>query len=109
MRSGICTAVYAGDMIAVDGGFTKLRYHNVWAPPRDTELGEAVTKLNEDMVLGKEIRYESTGYIHSDHVSIVADVYVDGTWVNQEIRYWLAKRNNEEKTKEQWANFWPST
>ena len=107
MRLGICTAVYEGDMIAVDGGVTKLRYYNVWAPSRDTELGEAVTKYNQELVLGKEIEYESTGYIHSDHISIVSEVYVNGLWVNQEIRYWLAKRMPQ--TKEQWAGFWPST
>ncbi len=98
MRSGICAAVYTGDMIAVDSGFTKLRYHNVWAPPLDTELGEAVAKYNEELVLGKEIRYESTGYIHTDNVSIVAEVYVDGLWLNQELRYWLAKRMQQERT-----------
>lgn len=95
MRSGKCTAVFAGDMIAVDGGFTKIRYHNVWAPEKGTELGDEAAKYNEELVLGKELRYETTGYIHYDNVSIVAEVYVDNLWVNQEVRYWLAKRVRE--------------
>ena len=92
MRTGICTVVYSGDEIGVDGGFTKLRYHNVWAPEVGTAFGDATTQLNRDLVLGKEVQYEPTGYLHWDNVGIVSEVFVGDVWVNQEIRYWLAKQ-----------------
>lgn len=92
MRYGTCTEVINGDTILVDNGYIKIRYSNVWAPERGTPLGDAAAEYNRGLALGKEVQYEPNGHIHLDHESIVAEVYVDGLWVNQEMRYWLATR-----------------
>lgn len=92
MRTGTCTAVLSGDTIALDGGYPRLRYTNVWAPATDTPLGQAILERNRALVLGKEIGYIPNGHVHWDNESIVADVYVDGLWINQELRLWLSQR-----------------
>jgi hypothetical protein len=47
---------------------------------------------NRALVLGKEVEYMPSGHIHWDNESILADVYVDGLWVNQDFRFWLSNR-----------------
>ncbi len=92
MRSGECTAVLTGDTIQLDGGGTQLRYTNVWAPSLGTPLGDALKAYNERLVLGRRVEYLPNGHVHWDSVSLIADVYVDGLWVNQELRFWLSRR-----------------
>ena len=92
MRTGICTAVISGDTIILEGGHPRLRYSNVWAPAVETPLGEAVLERNKALVLGKEVRYVPNGHIHWDNESIIAEVYVDDLWINQDLRYWLSRR-----------------
>ena len=92
MREGVCTEVLNGDTIVLDGGHPKLRYSNVWAPVLDTPLGQAITERNKELVLGKAVQYVPNGHIHWDNESIVAEVYVDGLWLNQELRFWLTGR-----------------
>jgi len=92
VRAGVCTDVLSGDTITLDGGYPKLRYINVWAPTLDTPVGHALLEKNRAMVLGKEVQYLPSGHIHWDNESILADVYVDGVWLNQELRYWLSDK-----------------
>ena len=92
MRSGVVTKVISGDTVALDNGYTIVRYSNVWADQVPVPIRAELHQLNEELVLGKEIRYTPTGYIHFDNVSIVAEVYVGTTWVNQVLRYWLSEQ-----------------
>lgn len=92
MRYGVVTKVLAGDMLAVDNGYTSVRISNVWAPDLSDPIGKELFKLTEDMLLGKEIRYVPIGHIHFDNVSIVSEVYLGSTWVNQVLRYWLTNK-----------------
>ncbi len=90
-RNGTCTAVLNGDTIVLDGA-TQVRYCNVWAPATGTPLGDALTELNRGLVLGKTVQYQPNGHLHWDGVSIVADVYLEDKWLNQELRFWLNQR-----------------
>ncbi|GEM_PF-2227227 len=90
--TAMCTGVLSGDTIRVDGGITEVRYCNVWAPPSGTPLGDALLAYNRELVLGKQIRYVPNGHIHWDGVGIIAEVYVDGVWLNQLFRNWLGAR-----------------
>ena len=92
MRTGTCTAVLDGDTILLDRGGTRLRYCNVWAPGANTPLGSELKAYNERLVLGKQVSYLPNGHVHWDSMGLIADVYVDGVWVNQELRFWLSKR-----------------
>ncbi len=92
MRYGVVGKVLAGDMLAVDNGYTIVRISNVWAPDVSDPLGAELRNLTEEMLLGKQIRYVPTGHIHYDNVSIVSEVYLDKTWMNQLLRYWLTER-----------------
>lgn len=88
-RYGIVSKVLSGDTVAVDNGYTIIRYSNVWAPDLSDPVGRELHKLNEEMVLGKEIRFVPTGHMHYDSIAIVSDVYLGQTWINQTLRYWL--------------------
>jgi len=100
MRTGICAAVLSGDTILLDRGGTRLRYCNVWAPALGTPIGDALKEYNQKLVLGKALRYLPNGHVHWDSAAIIADVYVadpsqgveKSLWVNQELRFWLARR-----------------
>ena len=89
MRTGTCIAVLDGDTILLDGGVTRLRYCNVWAPTLGTPLGDALKQHNERLVLGQRIGYLPNGHVHWDNAAIIADVYVGDRWINQELRFWL--------------------
>lgn len=91
MRRGHCTAVLTGDTILVDGS-TQIRYTNVWAPALGTPLGDACADLNRALVLDQELEYQPNGHLHWDGVSMIADVYVGGRWLNQHLRTWLSSR-----------------
>ena len=88
---GVVSKVLSGDMVAVDNGYTIIRYSNVWAPDVSNPIGEELHKVNEEMVLGKEIQYIPTGHIHFDNVAVVSEVYLGATWINQVLRYWLTR------------------
>ena len=92
MRSGKCTEVLNGDTIVLESGGVQLRYTNVWAPMVGTPLGDSVMEYNKALVLSKVVHYVPNGHIHWDNRSIIADVYLDGFWVNQELRSWLSRR-----------------
>ncbi|MBI4497691.1 MAG: hypothetical protein HY689_07335 [Chloroflexi bacterium] len=92
MRSGIVTKVISGDTVALDNGYTIVRYSNVWADQVPDALAAELRQLNERLVLGKEIRYTPSGHIHFDNISIVAEVYLGTTWINQALRYWLSEK-----------------
>lgn len=92
MRTGTCTEVLSGDTVLLDGGKVRLRYSNVWAPAPGASLGDAALAYNCELVLGRTLHYEPNGHIHWDAAGIVADVYVDGVWLNQALRSWLGER-----------------
>ena len=81
----------SGDTIVVDGN-VQIRYTNVWAPALGTPLGDACLDLNRSLVLDKPIEYQPNGHLHWDGISMIADVYLDGGWVNQQLRLWLSRR-----------------
>ncbi|MEK7214888.1 MAG: hypothetical protein AAB289_04770 [Chloroflexota bacterium] len=91
MRNGTCTAVLSGDTIVVDGN-VQIRYTNVWAPTLGTPLGDACFDLNRSLVLDRAVEYQPNGHLHWDGVSMIADVYLEGGWVNQQLRLWLSRR-----------------
>lgn len=93
MRIGKCTQVLTGDTVVLDqGSKVRLRYSNVWAPLLGTPLGEETRTYNQDLVLGKTLRYTPNGHVHWADQSIVAEVYLDDLWVNQALRSWLSSR-----------------
>lgn len=92
MQQGVVTKVLSGDTVAVDGGYTIIRYSNVWAPDLSDPIGLELQTVNEKLVLGKEIRYVPIGHVHDDNVGIVSEVYLGQTWINQTLRYWLTER-----------------
>ncbi len=92
MRHGVVTKVMSGDMLIVDNGYTTVRICNVWADQAPPEIADELRKVTEEMLLGKEIQYNPTGHIHFDNVSIVSEVYLGSTWVNQVLRYWLTTK-----------------
>ena len=92
MRTGTCTAVVDGDTILLEGSGTRLRYCNVWAPALGSVLGDALLLRNRELVLGKTVSYLPNGHMHWEQGAIIADVYVDGLWVNHLLRLWLSQR-----------------
>lgn len=92
MRTGTCTSVLGGDTILLDGGKVRLRYSNVWSPGPSTDLGDAALAYNTTLVLGRQVQYQPNGHVHWDGQSIIADVYLDGRWINQTLRDWFASR-----------------
>ncbi len=89
MRPGRVTRVLAGDMVEIDGGAAYLRYSNVWAPDVTDPIGDEMRQFNEQLVMGKDIEWRAIGHIHYDNVSIICEVYLDGKWINQRLRFWL--------------------
>jgi len=98
LRNGKCTAVLSGDTIVVDGN-VQIRYTNVWAPALGTPLGDACSEVNRSLVFDKLLEYQPNGHLHWDGISMIADVYLEGAWVNQQLRSWLSRRMG----KPQWV------
>ncbi|MCX6021747.1 MAG: hypothetical protein NTZ05_08450 [Chloroflexi bacterium] len=78
MRPGKVTRVLAGDMVEIDGG----------AAVTDP-IGDEMRQFNEELVQGRDIEWRPIGHIHYDNISIICEVYLDGKWINQRLRFWL--------------------
>jgi micrococcal nuclease len=74
-------AVLDGDTIELTNG-TRVRYLGVNAPERDQPFAAEAKRYNERLVLGKEVRLESSGQERDAYRRVLAYVYVGDELVN---------------------------
>jgi len=83
--------VIDGDTVTIDGFVTSVRYLGIDTPEILTKdspgdpLAEEATDLNRRLVNGKKVRLEFDKQKYDDYGRLLANVFVDNTFVNEEI------------------------
>ena len=83
-KTAVVKRVIDGDTVELFNG-TVLRYTGVTAPEEGEPFGEEATKLNKELVEGKEIKLEYDNYTSDKFGRILAYAIVDGVNVSIEL------------------------
>ena len=83
-KSAVVKRVIDGDTVELFNG-TVLRYVGVTAPEENEPFAEEATKLNQELVEGKEIKLEYDNYTSDKFGRILAYAVVDGKNVSVEL------------------------